>query len=130
MLADWFGFGCSVLEELRAGAPDADATRCQLWPEHFDLAIELGDADSGARAAYGASPGDAGHPDPYLYVSPWSEPPADPHWNDTVVPRREPAVRRRSPAIPSPPAPPRSSSSAPPGRSSPGAETPGPLGRR
>ncbi|MFI5047749.1 MAG: hypothetical protein ACHQIG_11855, partial [Acidimicrobiia bacterium] len=84
LLGDWYGFGCSVLEELRAGAPDADATRCQIWPEHFDLAIELGDADAEGRAAFGASPGDAAHPDPYLYVSPWAEPPADPHWNDTA----------------------------------------------
>ena len=84
ILGDWYGFGCSVLEELRAGAPDAGATRCQLWPEHFDLAVELGDADAGGRAAYGASPGDAAHPEPYLYVSPWAEPPADPHWNDTA----------------------------------------------
>ena len=89
LLGDWFGFGCSVLETLRAGAPDADATRCQLWPEHFDLAIELGDAASGnegrgQRAAFGASPGDTEHAEPYLYVSPWVAPPDDPYWNDTA----------------------------------------------
>jgi len=86
VLGDWFGFGCSVLEAVRAGAPDSRATRCQLWPEHFDLAVELGDEAAGGRAAYGASPGDGAHPEPYLYVSPWSEPPTDPHWNDTSFP--------------------------------------------
>lgn len=85
LLGDWYGFACSVLEELRSVAPDADATRCQLWPEHFDLAVELGDEATGARAAYGASPGDAEHPEPYLYVSPWARPaPDDPFWNDTT----------------------------------------------
>ena len=34
-----------------------------LWPEHFDVAILLGDT------SYGASPGDAFHPMPYAYVS-------------------------------------------------------------
>src|SRR5262245_47683888 len=85
-LADWFGFGCSVLEELRAREPDAGDTRCQLWPEHFDLSVELGDVDRGWRATYGASPGDAEHPEPYLYVSPWSGHGADPYWNDTAFP--------------------------------------------
>ena len=71
-LADWFGFVTSVLEELRAEAPpEWDASRVQLWPEHFDVAIELGSEEAEQRAAYGGSPGDAGHPEPYLYVAPW-----------------------------------------------------------
>ena len=37
-------------------------TDAQLWPEHFDLAIELGDEDAGTRANYGASPGDDDDP--------------------------------------------------------------------
>jgi hypothetical protein len=45
----------------------------QLWPEHFDPAVELGDPVAGRRASYGASPGDASYPEPYLYVSPWSK---------------------------------------------------------
>jgi hypothetical protein len=85
LLADWYGFACSVLEELRAGAPDADATRCQLWAEHFDLAIELGDEAAGSRAGFGASPGDAEHTEPYLYVSPWTRSlPSDAFWNATA----------------------------------------------
>jgi hypothetical protein len=47
-----------------------------LWPEHFDVASTL------AGITYGVSPGDAGHPLPYAYVSPgaghtgdfWNEP--------------------------------------------------------
>lgn len=70
-LDDWFGYGTHVLERLRVIAGSPDDTRVQLWPEHFDLSIELGDATHGARASYGASPGDAVSPSPYLYVSPW-----------------------------------------------------------
>lgn len=70
-LDDWFGFATLVLERLHAHAGSPTDTRVQLWPEHFDPAIELGDADGGTRASYGASPGDATIPTPYLYVSPW-----------------------------------------------------------
>lgn len=74
LLGDWFGFGTSVLEELRAGVAPADApARVQLWPEHFDLSVDFGDEQAGRRATYGASPGDATHAVPYLYVTPWSE---------------------------------------------------------
>jgi hypothetical protein len=38
----------------------------QLWPEHFDLGISAEDVN------YGASPGDAGHDEPYFYAGPWS----------------------------------------------------------
>ncbi len=73
-MGDWFGFGASVLEELRASvADDHEPSRVQLWPEHFDLAVELGAESLGARAGYGASPGDELHSEPYLYVTPWSE---------------------------------------------------------
>jgi hypothetical protein len=43
-----------------------------LWPEHFDVAIEVGDEAAGKRASVGASPGDSEHPEPYLYVAPWN----------------------------------------------------------
>jgi hypothetical protein len=69
-LGDWYGFGASLLEELRAQVGDElEPSRVQLWPEHFDIAVEIG--IEGARAAYGASPGDSDHDDPYLYVVPW-----------------------------------------------------------
>ena len=35
------------------------------------------------RAGYGVSPGDADHPEPYLYVGPWGDPPAGPDWTAT-----------------------------------------------
>jgi hypothetical protein len=72
-LASWFAFGAGVLEELRAEtALEHDPTPPQLWPEHFDVAIELGSEARGARAGYGASPGDELHAEPYLYVVPWN----------------------------------------------------------
>jgi hypothetical protein len=71
-LGDWYGFTASVLEQLRAEAePELDASRVQLWTEHFDMATELGAEAAGVRAGYGGSPGDEAHPEPYLYVVPW-----------------------------------------------------------
>lgn len=82
-LGQWFNFGADVLERLRSqGSDDDDVTEVQLWPEHFDPATELGSQDGGRRASYGASPGDAGHQEPYLYVAPWGEiDETDPYWN-------------------------------------------------
>lgn len=80
-LGEWFGFGTSVLEQLRAEADSAEAlqTRSQIWPEHFDLAIELG---VGAQSAsFGVSPGDSKHEHPYFYVAPSSVPKSDPFWD-------------------------------------------------
>jgi hypothetical protein len=74
MLGDWFGFGASVLETLRAEVPASDEpARVQLWPEHFDLSVDLGENAEGRRATFGSSPGDQAHAEPYLYVTPWSE---------------------------------------------------------
>ena len=83
-LGDWYGFAASVLEELRASAgADVDPSRVQLWPEHLDLAVELGREAAGARAAYGLSPGDDDHPEPYLYVAPWAAPAPGGLWQAT-----------------------------------------------
>jgi hypothetical protein len=46
---------------LRAFAPDTEPI---LWPEHFDIAVTVGDVN------YGVSPGDAYHDLPYAYVGP------------------------------------------------------------
>ncbi len=48
-----------------------------LWPEHFDIGITLGDD----QVNYGVSPGDGTLDVPYMYVGPWSPPPADDYWN-------------------------------------------------
>ncbi len=83
-LAAWFALGLEVLTELASEGGEADApTAPLLWPEHFDLAIEAGAEGEGRRANYGFSPGDDEHPEPYLYVGPWS---GDVHgelWNAT-----------------------------------------------
>jgi len=84
-LAEWYGFTVWLLEELRAGAGDPlDPSRVQLWPEHFDVSVELGAEAEGRRANYGGSPGDEAHPEPYLYVTPWSPPPSGELWNATA----------------------------------------------
>jgi hypothetical protein len=72
-LGAWYAFASDVLEELRAGAePGEDASIVRIWPEHFDAAVDAGDAAAGRRATYGASPGDRHHPEPYVYASPWA----------------------------------------------------------
>jgi len=76
-LAAWFAFGWGILESLSMD-PDSDqASEPQLWPEHFDPAIEIGDPNKN-RASFGFSPGDVAQdasvgPErlPYLYVAPW-----------------------------------------------------------
>jgi hypothetical protein len=70
-VGDWYALGSALLHDLRAAHPEVSSTDAQLWPEHFDLACELGDADAGTRATYGASPGDSAIPEPYFYVGPW-----------------------------------------------------------
>jgi hypothetical protein len=90
-LAWWYGFSAAVMAQLRADAASNPAgspppSLVQLWPEHFDLATDLGDTDGGRRANYGASPGDAEHPEPYLYVGPWDHDRLehqDPYWNES-----------------------------------------------
>jgi hypothetical protein len=80
-LGEYFGFTTSVLEELRYHVGiELEASRVQLWPEHFDISIELGSEAAGQRAGYGASPGDGEHDSPYLYVVPWGETPAGERW--------------------------------------------------
>jgi hypothetical protein len=82
-LGDFYGFACSVLEQLRADETGGDPSIVQLWPEHFDIAIELGSQEAGQRANYGASPGDDDHDEPYLYVGPWSAEVSGELWNAT-----------------------------------------------
>jgi hypothetical protein len=69
-LADWYALGAAVLGEF------ADAT-ATLWPEHFDIAIDLDQVN------YGFSPGDEHHAEPYAYVGPWSAEVSGELWNAT-----------------------------------------------
>jgi hypothetical protein len=56
---------------LRAFAPSTEPI---LWPEHFDIAITVGEVN------YGVSPGDGYHERPYAYVGP-HRPRAGAFWN-------------------------------------------------
>ncbi len=77
-LAAWYAFGWSILEELSLDPASVDPSDPQLWPEHFDPAIEIGSDAARHRASYGFSPGDvtqSAEPGaellPYVYVAPW-----------------------------------------------------------
>jgi hypothetical protein len=79
-----------VLEQLRAEAlPEWEPSRVQLWPEHFDVAVEIGNEQAELRAALGGSPGDDTHPEPYLYVAPWTAPPEGELWQAVGFPGAE-----------------------------------------
>lgn len=81
-LAAAYAVGQPALERIReAAGPGDQPTEPTLWPEHFDLAIEMGDEGAGLRANYGLSPGDDDHPEPYFYVGPWSAQPGGELWN-------------------------------------------------
>jgi hypothetical protein len=74
-IADWFALGAQALETLTSAFRDESPSETTLWPEHFDLALSIGEVN------YGASPGDAGHPGPYVYVGPWTTR-SGPFWNE------------------------------------------------
>jgi hypothetical protein len=89
-VGDWFGFTTSVLEQLRAEAPEEwEPSRVQIWPEHFDASVELGNEQAERRAGVGGSPGDGTHPEPYLYVTPWSARPTGELWQARDFPGAE-----------------------------------------
>ena len=75
VLGDWYALGDAVLTAFS----DATASEVRLWPEHFDIAIELGEEP--LRANYGFSPGDEGHAEPYAYVGPWTAEVSGELWN-------------------------------------------------
>ncbi len=81
VLTAWNAFGAEMLDSFATEIADANPSPLILWPEHFDQAFYTEDAIEAFRANYGASPGDDGHPEPYLYVGPWQTPIADPFWN-------------------------------------------------
>ena len=80
-LAAWYGFTAEVLDQFAGEIPLANPSTRILWPEHFDQAFYTEDVDEGRRANYGASPGDEGHPEPYLYIGPWGSTPTNAFWN-------------------------------------------------
>lgn len=84
LIGAWFQFAFEVLDAFREDSRAADdPSTTQIWPEHFDAAMETGDPDSGQRASYGFSPGDGEHPEPYIYVAAWGEIDfSNAYWND------------------------------------------------
>ena len=86
-LADFYAFVTVTLEELARGNHELQPSVIQIWPEHFDVAMELGPGP--ARANYGGSPGDENHPEPYLYVGPWEAPEPGALWNASGFPGAE-----------------------------------------
>jgi hypothetical protein len=89
-LAEFYAFAHEALERARGALPaDAESSPTVLWPEHFDVAYEAGAEKGGQRANYGASPGDADHAEPYLYVGPWTARPEGELWNATGFPGAE-----------------------------------------
>ncbi len=85
-LSGWYTVVGEALDAFVAARPDAASSAIQLWPEHFDVAIDaafdLSAADE-RRVNLGGSPGDGFHATPYLYVGPWTEdrPGDDGFWN-------------------------------------------------
>lgn len=75
VIHDWLAFVEVALEEMRRHHRDRRPTIAQLWPEHLDLAFTVSEVN------VGGSPGDADHPEPYLYVGPWA-PVAGDGWNE------------------------------------------------
>ena len=72
-LGSFYEVAAEALERFKNELPqEAEASDTNLWPEHFDVAFEAGSEPGGKRANYGASPGDESHPEPYLYVGPWT----------------------------------------------------------
>ncbi len=83
-LGTWFAVAFEGLHQLRGDEESVDGSEPQLWPGHFDPAIEVGDENH--RGSYGASPGDHAVDEPYLYVAAWYPDRIDvdfdaPHWN-------------------------------------------------
>ncbi|MFE3102521.1 hypothetical protein [Nocardia tengchongensis] len=70
ILTSAYGLGDAALRALAA-----DRTPV-LWPEHFDLGIDIDEVN------YGVSPGDALIGEPYAYVGPWRTRTGD-FWNQS-----------------------------------------------
>lgn len=81
-LADWYAAVAVALDRAADRLGDeATPTAVQLWPEHFDVALDAAAAER--RANLGGSPGDSFASAPYAYVGPWTDDrPGDPEfWN-------------------------------------------------
>ena len=67
----WFSDGTRAIDRIVGEiGPDATPSVTQLWPEHFDVGIDV--AVGPIRVNLGASAGDRFHDGPYVYVGPRS----------------------------------------------------------
>lgn len=75
-LSDWYAVVVEALDAFVAARPDSSPSTAQLWPEHFDVALDAAfdpSAVTDRRVNLGGSPGDGFHAEPYLYVGPWTD---------------------------------------------------------
>jgi hypothetical protein len=75
VIATWLALVDEALARFSAVHATESPTTAQLWPEHFDLAISIGEAN------YGGAPPDDDVSAPYLYVGPWKTR-AGAFWNE------------------------------------------------
>jgi hypothetical protein len=75
-VAQWHALGDDALRQWAEVLDPAAPAHATLWPEHFDVAIEVD------GVTYGASPGDDDIAEPYLYVgTPADRRSSDRFWN-------------------------------------------------
>ena len=73
VLAAWYATVATALDRTAAELPTAATpSAVQLWPEHFDVALDAAATDE-RRANLGGSPGDGFSAVPYAYVGPWTD---------------------------------------------------------
>ena len=73
ILATWYAIVAQALDRVVERLPaEASPTLIQLWPEHFDVALDAA-ATPDRRVNLGGSPGDGFHAEPYAYVGPWTD---------------------------------------------------------
>jgi hypothetical protein len=80
-LGRWLAFAWPILDDVVGDlGPAGTPSILQLWPEHFDAGCDV--AVGSQRTNLGASTGDEGIEQPYLYVGPWAAAhDDDPFWN-------------------------------------------------
>ena len=72
----------AVVKAYEEGVASLQAEDWETAIQRFDAAIELGSAEDGQRATFGASPGDGSIEEPYLYVGAWGDvDKSKPFWN-------------------------------------------------
>ncbi len=69
----WLAHVADSLDRVLTTLPaSSQPSMTRLWPEHFDVAIDV-EARPGVRVNLGGSPGDSFSQEPYLYVGPWTD---------------------------------------------------------